>query len=114
MSFWKQPSQLVHRIFTWLARRRLPRAKPVPWVEVVMYSRADCPLCDKAWPVLQRLQHQWHYRLRRVAIDEDAELTAQHGQRVPVVTVQDKVRFWGAVNPVLLERLLLAEALRTS
>ena len=79
-----------------------------------MYTREDCPLCDKAWPLLLRLQPLWHYRLHRVAIDNDADLTAQHGQRVPVVTVDGKVRFWGAVNIVLLERLLLATALQAA
>jgi hypothetical protein len=77
-----------------------------------MYSRSDCPLCDKAWPVLQRFQRHWHYTLRRVAIDGDAALTEQYGKSVPVVTVQGKWRFRGAVNPVLLERLLAAEARR--
>jgi hypothetical protein len=111
MAFWKRSAQIVHRLFTRLTRRR-PRPAPVPHVEVVVYTRSNCPLCDKVGPVLQRLQHYWHYRLRWVAIDGDAALTAEHGQRVPVVTVQGKVRFWGAVNPVLLERLLVAEARR--
>src|SRR5438552_1156246 len=105
MGFWQRSTRFLRRIFT-----RRPRRPPLPHVEVVLYTRSDCPLCDKAWPVLQRLRQQWHYTLRRVAIDGDAALTAEHGRRVPVVTVQGKVRFWGAVNPVLLERLLMAEA----
>ena len=35
-----------------------------------------------------------------------------HGTSVPVVAIDGKVRFRGVVNPVLLERLLKAEAAR--
>ena len=54
----------------------------------------------------------WGYlRLRRPDYG-DAELRALHGDWVPVVTVDGKVRFRGGVNPRLLERLLRAEARR--
>jgi hypothetical protein len=52
--------------------------------------------------------------LATVDVDSDPELVARHGDCVPVVTVNGKVRFRGAVNPVLLARLLTAEAARQS
>jgi hypothetical protein len=44
-----------------------------------------------------------------VDVDTDPELAAQYGTEVPVIAVNGKVRFRGAVNPVLLKRLLDAE-----
>jgi hypothetical protein len=45
-----------------------------------------------------------------VDVDSDAELAARYGDQVPVVVVNGKVRFRGAVNPVLLARLFRAVA----
>ena len=43
-------------------------------------------------------------------MDTDPDLVSAYGMTVPVVAVAGKVRFKGVVNPVLLERLLLAES----
>ena len=49
------------------------------------------------------------FAIDEVDIDGDPKLVARHGTSVPVVAVDGKVRFRGVVNPVLLDRLLLAE-----
>jgi hypothetical protein len=45
-----------------------------------------------------------------VDVDSDPELAGRYDTLVPVVAIDGKVRFKGMVNPVLFERLLVAEA----
>jgi glutaredoxin len=75
-----------------------------------MYTRRGCHLCDTAWEQLEQARRRYGFALTAQDVDADAALAAEHGNCVPVVTVDGKVRFRGAVNPVLLERLLRAEA----
>src|SRR5258708_4345991 len=74
----------------------------------VMYTRAGCCLCDRAWEVLERARGRWGFALSRVDVDTSSELAERYGEEVPVVEVDGRVRFRGVVNAVLLERLLRA------
>jgi glutaredoxin len=78
----------------------------------LLYTRSGCHLCATALERLQREQRRHHFDLAVVDVDEDPDLEARYGTCVPVVTVNGKVRFRGGVNPVLLARLLTAEAAR--
>ena len=49
-------------------------------------------------------------RSRTVDIDSDPSSPSEYNTTVPVVAVDGKVRFKGVVNPVLFERLLVAES----
>jgi glutaredoxin len=99
--------------FAWL--RRLIGAGPPPaldHVEVVVYTRRGCHLCEVAWEQLRAEQRRHGFRLGAVDVDGDPELVRAHGEWVPVVTVNGRVRFRGRVNGVLLARLLRAKARR--
>jgi glutaredoxin len=89
------------KFWAWVSGRR---AQTQTW-NVVLYHRAGCHLCDDAWALLSRLQSEYGFALERVDIDDDAELVREHGEDVPVVVVNGRVRFRGNVNPVLLRRL---------
>lgn len=93
---------------------RLRIHSPRPPLHLTMYTRQGCHLCVDALAELRRQQKSYSYSLKLVDIDTDPELVAQHGNCVPVVAVNGKVRFRGQVNPVLLDRLLRAEAGRGS
>jgi glutaredoxin len=97
--------------WSWLRPWRRPAAV-LEQVRVVMYTRPGCHLCADAWKILQDAQQRLRFALERVDVDDAAELVAQHGDWVPVVTVNGTVRFRGGVNTVLLARLLRAEAAR--
>ena len=77
---------------------------------MVMYTRRGCHLCDAAWAQLEAARGRYGFALSARDVDAEPELVAAYGECVPVVTVNGKVRFRGQVNPVLLERLLQAEA----
>ncbi len=94
MSFWSQ-------FLSWF-RRRPAR----PDLHLVMYTRAGCHLCEEAWQLLEQHQRRYGFHLEARDVDAAPELAAQHGDWVPVVTVNGQVRFRGRVNAVLLQRLL--------
>jgi glutaredoxin len=70
-----------------------------------LYHRPGCHLCEDARALLERLQPRYRFTLQAVNVEDDPELTAAHGEQVPVIAVNGKVRFRGVVNPVLLRRL---------
>lgn len=70
--------------------------------DVVIYTRAGCPLCEEAREVLQRHGLQ----PRMIDIDPVDELRERFTNCVPVVVIDGKERFRGRVNEVLLRRLL--------
>jgi len=73
---------------------------------VVVYTRADCPLCDKAAAFLEAERQRLGFTLQWVDIADDPELTTRHGEWIPVVEVDGKVRFRGQIDPVLWLRLM--------
>ena len=71
-----------------------------------MYTRPGCHLCEEAWEMLKRYQPLYGFQLDCQDVDSDPEIAGLHGDWVPVVTVDGKVRFRGRINEVLLKRLL--------
>src|SRR5438552_304967 len=96
-------------LLRWLLSWRRPKLEHL---HIVMYTRQGCHLCEGAWERLQIEQRRHGFSLRAVDVDTDPELVALHGNEVPVVTINGRVRFRGVINPVLLTRLLIAECRR--
>jgi glutaredoxin len=71
-------------------------------MDVILYTRAGCHLCDDARDVLE----QHGLDVRSVDIDADAALRERFNECVPVVEIDGKVRFRGRIDAVLLRRLL--------
>lgn len=71
-------------------------------MNVILYTRTGCHLCDEAHATL--LQHGLRPTL--LDIDDDPALREQFNTCVPVVEIDGRVRFRGKVDPVLLRRLL--------
>jgi glutaredoxin len=85
------------------------RRRNLEHLQVQMFTRAGCHLCDEAWQILESARQQYGFTLQAVDVDIDPELISQYGDCVPVVLVDGKVRFRGRINSVLLSRLLRAE-----
>jgi len=75
-----------------------------------LFTRQRCHLCDEAKQLLQKEQQHYSFQLEIVDIDSQESLAAQFGDQIPVVSVNGEIRFRGRINPVLLRRLLRAEA----
>ena len=71
-------------------------------MQVVLYTRKGCHLCDDALAVLRR--HGLSPQL--IDIDSEAQWRERYNECVPVVEIDGKVRFRGRVNEMLLSRLL--------
>ncbi|MEO5558219.1 MAG: glutaredoxin family protein [Dokdonella sp.] len=58
-------------------------------MRLVLYQRDDCPLCDHALAVLAAARAP---EFASVWIDDDVELEARYGARVPVLRDEDSGR----------------------
>lgn len=77
-----------------------------------LLTRRDCHLCDQAMEVLLDFQDALP-PIDVVDIDEDPELVRQFGESIPVVEIDGRVRFRGAVSAELLGRLIEAAELES-
>ncbi len=64
---------------------------------VTLYTRANCPLCDKAKAAIQASGVP--VQLNEIDIDGDEALRARYNDDVPVVHVDGKEAFRHSVNP---------------
>lgn len=74
-------------------------------MNIVVYTRDGCHLCDDAIALLRRHGHE----PRLIDIDTDPQLHEHYNLCVPVVEIDGKERFRGRINEVLLTRLLSAK-----
>ncbi len=93
-----------------LLSRLLGTRRRLDSLTITVYSRDGCGCCTRALAVLEAARERHGFAIAVVDVDSDPALAAEHGSSVPVVALGGKVRFKGLVNPVLLERLLAAEA----
>lgn len=71
-------------------------------MNVILYTRTGCHLCDEALATL--LKHGLQPTLQD--IDANETLREQFNTCVPVVEIDGKIRFRGKIDPVLLRRML--------
>lgn len=90
----------------WFSRRKTA-GNSAP-LQVVMYTRAGCHLCDEAWVLLEEMRAEYGFDLEAIEVDSKADLAGLYGERVPVVAVNGKERMWGKINRILLRRLFSA------
>jgi Glutaredoxin-like domain (DUF836) len=95
---------MLDRILRMLRRS----VKQRPDLQITMVTREGCHLCEDAWEILTRHQQLYGFFLDQLDVDSAPTLVWDHGQCIPVVVVNGKVRFRGKVNEVLLRRLLEA------
>ena len=62
-------------------------------MEVVVYSKPGCCLCDEVKEKLKRLQASHAFNLREVNILEDPEAQRKFKEEIPVVFINGKKAF---------------------
>jgi glutaredoxin len=72
---------------------------------VVIYTRTDCELCDDAKQMLDGYE-KYLPAIQEINIETDQSLIARYGTCVPVIEIDEKVRFRGRLNEMLLRRLI--------
>ena len=68
----------------------------------VLYTRKSCQLCDEAKEILE----MYGFSIHEIDIATQPKLLEKYDTCVPVVEIDDKVRFRGTINEVLLVRLI--------
>ena len=95
-----------------------PRMKPQELTSPIfqtceLLTRPGCELCDDAMQVLASFQDALP-TISVVDISNDAQLTRQFGESIPVVILDGRVRFRGAVDRALMQRMVDAVQLQRS
>lgn len=67
-------------------------------IEVTIFSRHDCHLCDVVLRIAEQVRTEVPFTLTRMNIDEKADLAARYGDRVPVVLIDQVETFAGKVT----------------
>jgi len=75
-------------------------------MQVVLYSRPGCHLCDQAREVLLAEQARTPFDLSEVSVEGDDDLERSYGIRIPVVMVDGVERFEYEVDPAMLVRVV--------
>lgn len=76
-----------------------------------LLTRPGCELCDDALSVLNEFQGVLP-PVSTIDISDNPQLTRQFGESIPVVMLDNRVRFRGAVDPLLMQRIVDAAQLR--
>jgi Glutaredoxin-like domain (DUF836) len=75
-------------------------------IEVVLYGREGCCLCDDARETILRVQARRPFSLRERDIETEDALLRAYLERIPVVTIDGLEAFELFVDEVELERRL--------
>lgn len=87
------------------ARSSSERSPEAPGaVELVLYTKAGCCLCDAMKAELARARVSPPFRLVEVDIARDPELLARHGLSVPVLEIAGRPAFKGRLTVAEFER----------
>ena len=82
---------------------RLASAHPL---EVTLYTRPDCHLCEDAKALIQPLLREFGAPLREVNIDADPELARRFGWDIPVIFIGSRRAAKHRVDPQQFRRQL--------
>jgi glutaredoxin len=74
-------------------------------VDVSIYSRSNCHLCEVALGVLEEMRNELDFQITKILIDENPELEEKYGEQVPVILINNQPHDFFRVDP---ERFRLA------
>lgn len=81
-------------------------SESVPHVR--FFTRTDCSLCERAYPILERLAGEGLLTVERMDIASDPALTAEYGARIPVLLFSTGAQYEGRISEARLRRDLAA------
>ena len=74
-------------------------------IEVTVYSRSNCHLCEVALEVISEIRNEFEFTITKILIDGNAELEEKYGEQVPVILINNQPHDFFRVDP---ERFRLA------
>jgi len=76
----------------------------MPDIQIDIYSRPGCHLCDEAKDVIDRVRKRHTFAVRVVNIEEDPALESAYGTEIPVVFINGSKAFKYHVDERELEK----------
>lgn len=73
-------------------------------IEVTLYMKENCPLCDDAEEALHALRSKWEFQLTKKNIYEDDQLLELYQLRIPVIEVNGKIIAEGIIDEQRLQK----------
>ena len=74
-------------------------------IEVSVYSRSNCHLCEVALEVISEIRKEVEFTVTKILIDGNSELEEKYGEQVPVILINNQPHDFFRVDP---ERFRLA------
>lgn len=74
-------------------------------IEVTVYSRTGCHLCDVVVDKLEEIQQEREFNLQVLLIDDKPELEKKYGEQIPVTLINGQPHDYWRINP---ERFIAA------
>jgi glutaredoxin len=74
-------------------------------IEVTVYSRSNCHLCEAALEVISEIRNEFEFTITKILIDGNAELEEKYGEQIPVILINNQPHDFFRVDP---ERFRLA------
>ena len=75
-------------------------------MQIDIYSRPGCHLCDEAKVVIERVRRRYQFDLRVINVEDDPALESAYGMEIPVVFINGNKAFKYRVNEAELEKRL--------
>ncbi|WP_257351891.1 glutaredoxin family protein [Pseudalkalibacillus decolorationis] len=76
-------------------------------LKVQFYTKKNCPLCDKAYLILEELQKEFDFAIEERDIYKKDEWLESYGLMIPVVQVNDEDIEYGLIDKESLRKRLL-------
>ena len=73
-------------------------------MQVLLYSRSGCHLCDQVESVLLDLKKQYCFTIKIIDIDQFSELYELYNETIPVECIDEKIVAKATVNLVDLQK----------
>ncbi|MGM7682953.1 glutaredoxin family protein [Cytobacillus sp. Hm23] len=73
---------------------------------VIMYTKENCPLCDKAQKILVELQGEIPFQLELIDIYKDDLLLEKYQLMIPVVEIADEEIAYGVIHKNVIKKRL--------
>lgn len=90
----------------WKRRLWARRGAAAPRIELTLFTRAHCPLCDEMKAEIARAGRADTYRLVEVDIDSDPRLVDEYGRSIPVLAIGGRAAFKGRLTAADFARKL--------
>ncbi len=75
-------------------------------INIELFSRPNCHLCDVAVEIIENLHGRYPLRLKVTHVEKDPQLEKRFGTEVPVVCIDGDATFKYPIEPAKLEREL--------